>query len=165
MPNKYALIQNGIIVNTVLANPNDQQDPNYIWVDITNISPQPCIGYTTSDNQTFTGPSIIPMTSQQTAELGIQAASTFGENLIVQFAAQNEIAGITASGQTLAVISYTADLSQCLYTGSLLAAISIMQEMLQDNSAAKQACVPFVTNMIIESYINQIQTYLGLPLT
>jgi hypothetical protein len=54
----YALIANGIIVNTVLAQPTDPQDENYIWVDITAYSPIPGIGWTTTDNINFTPPSV-----------------------------------------------------------------------------------------------------------
>lgn len=112
----------------------------------------------------YAAPPIIP-TAQQVAEEEINDACNFGQALITQFAAANALAGITQSGQTLAVISYTADLSQCLYTGSLLAAITLLQGMIADSSEAKTACSPFITNAIIESYMNQIQTYLGIPLT
>lgn len=164
MLDTYALIQNGIIINTVMAASTDPQDSNYTWIDITNINPQPGIGWT-YDGANFTGPMITPLTATQIAQQEIYAASVFGENLIIQFAAANTLAGITQSGQTLAVISYTADLSQCLYTGSLMAAITLLQNMLVDTSAAKTACSPFVTNDIITSYMNQVQTYLGLPTT
>lgn len=109
-------------------------------------------------------PPVVP-SAQEMAEQEIEDACNFGQALITQFAAANALAGITQSGQTLAVISYTADLSQCLYTGSLLAAITLLQGMIADSSEAKTACSPFITNAIIESYMNQIQTYLGIPLT
>lgn len=53
----FALIQNGVIINTIIANPSDPQDPNYIWVDITNYNPIPGIGWTTTDNINFIPPS------------------------------------------------------------------------------------------------------------
>jgi hypothetical protein len=56
MFNIYALIQVGVIINTVLASPADPQDPTYIWVDITAYSPIPGIGWTTTDNINFTPP-------------------------------------------------------------------------------------------------------------
>lgn len=58
----YALIQNGVIVNTVLADSKDFQDPSYVWVDIDNIDPLPSIGWTTTDNINF---SIPPLTAEQ----------------------------------------------------------------------------------------------------
>jgi hypothetical protein len=60
MPDTYALIQNGVVVNTVLASSTDSQDPSYTWVDITNYSINqgyiPGIGWTTTDNVNFTQP-------------------------------------------------------------------------------------------------------------
>ena len=52
----YALIQSGAVINTVLAQSTDPQDPAYIWVDITNYSPMPGIGWITTDNINFTPP-------------------------------------------------------------------------------------------------------------
>ena len=112
----------------------------------------------------YAKPPVVP-SAQQMAEQQINDACNFGQALITQFAAANALAGITQSGQTLAVISYTANLSQCLYTGSLLAAITLMEGMLADSGAAKAACSPYVTNAVIQSYINQVQSYLGMPLT
>jgi hypothetical protein len=51
----YALIQNGIVVNTVLAGVNDAKDPAYLWLDITSLTPEPGIGWT-YDNGVFTAP-------------------------------------------------------------------------------------------------------------
>lgn len=42
----YAKIENGLVVNTQVAQPSDYFDPNDIWIDITNIDPQPCRGWT-----------------------------------------------------------------------------------------------------------------------
>jgi hypothetical protein len=53
--NIWAMIQNGVVVNTVLASPTDFKDPNYIWVNITAYSPMPGIGWT-YDGSNFTQP-------------------------------------------------------------------------------------------------------------
>jgi hypothetical protein len=57
----WAMIQNGIIVNTVIASSTDPKNPAYIWVDITNYLTNngytPSIGWTTTDNINFTAPS------------------------------------------------------------------------------------------------------------
>jgi hypothetical protein len=58
MPHIYAAIQNGQIVNIILANPSDSFDPSFTWIDITVYSPQPQIGWTTSDNVNFTAPGL-----------------------------------------------------------------------------------------------------------
>lgn len=56
----YAMIQNGTIINTVMASSTDPKDPAYIWVDITDYSTtqgyMPGVGWTTTDNINFTQP-------------------------------------------------------------------------------------------------------------
>jgi hypothetical protein len=52
----WAMIQNGVIVNTVLASQTDIKDPAYVWVNISGYSPTPGIGWTTTDNVNFTQP-------------------------------------------------------------------------------------------------------------
>jgi hypothetical protein len=52
----WAMIQNGVIVNTVYASQSDIKDPSYIWVNITNYSPVPTIGWITTDNINFSQP-------------------------------------------------------------------------------------------------------------
>lgn len=58
MADVYALIQNGIVVNTVMAYSTDPKDPSYIWVVITNYPTSqgymPGVGWITSDNINFT---------------------------------------------------------------------------------------------------------------
>lgn len=53
----WAMIQNGVIVNTVIASDSDIKDPNYIWVNITNYQTSngymPGVGWTTTDNINF----------------------------------------------------------------------------------------------------------------
>lgn len=51
----YAMIKDGTVVNVVLANVDDPLDPDYTWVDITSMTPQPSINYT-YDGTTFTPP-------------------------------------------------------------------------------------------------------------
>lgn len=164
----YAQIKNGIVQNTIVLNDASLESMFEEGFDalvrVDNLNPEPGIGWA-YDGANFSAPLESLPSAQQLAEQAITNDGNFGQALITQFAATNQLAGISASGKTLAVLSYTANLSQCLYTGSLLAAISIMQGMLVDNSAGKNACSPYITNAIIESYINQIETYLGIPLT
>lgn len=49
------MIQNGIVVNAVLASNEDLKDPNYLWVDITNVVPRPSIGWI-YDGKNFNNP-------------------------------------------------------------------------------------------------------------
>lgn len=95
----------------------------------------------------------------------VVAAQNFGQQLATQYAVQNILLGITQSGKTQALIDYTNNLSQCLYTGSLYAALSAINVMIADISSAKTNLSPFITNDILYSYLNQIQSYLGIALT
>jgi hypothetical protein len=164
----YAQINNNTVVNIIVLN-NASQISTFsagfqYFVQIDQLVPEPEIGWTYDGN--IFSPSLIQGTTpMQIAIASIQAASDFGESIIVQFAAQNALAGITQAGQTQAVINYTLNLSQCLYTGSLYAAIDALNVMLQDNSPTKQALAPFVTNDVIYTYLNAIQSYLEIPLS
>lgn len=57
MPDTYAIIQNGVVVNTILwdatAQPNYQ--PEDVAVKITDLNPRPGIGWT-YDGTNFTAP-------------------------------------------------------------------------------------------------------------
>ncbi len=105
------------------------------------------------------------MTATQATEAAIQAAMQFGQNLILEFAAANVLAGITQAGQTQAVLDYTSNLTTCLTTGSLYAAIGDIEAMISDTSTTKANLSPFITNNILYNYLNQVQTYMGLPVT
>ena len=54
-PDIYALVQKGNVVNTVMATAQDFQDPQFIWIVVTNLSPQPSVGWA-YDGQNFTPP-------------------------------------------------------------------------------------------------------------
>ena len=51
----YALIQSGVVVNTVVAEDGDAKDNAYPWVDVTNVDPRPSHNWT-YDGNTFTDP-------------------------------------------------------------------------------------------------------------
>jgi hypothetical protein len=84
---------------------------------------------------------------------------------MIQFAVANTMAGITQAGQTQAVMNYTADLAQCLSSGSLYAAMTDIEVMIADTSSTKTSLSPFITNAILYSYLNQLQAYLGVTVT
>lgn len=164
----FAQINDNVIQNIIVLDNSSMSSifsagfQYFIQVDILN--PQPDVGWT-YDGTTFSPPMPIGPSALQVAITSVEAAVEFGQNLINQFAAQNLLTNITASGQTGYVLSYTMTLSQCLYTGSLYAAISVLEGMLVDTSSAKTICSPFITNDIIYTYLNSIQSYLEIPLS
>jgi hypothetical protein len=105
------------------------------------------------------------MSSVQIVSNSISQAMQFGQGLIIQFAAQNVLSGITQSGQTIAVATYLQPLGYLLNSGSLYGAITVINSLIADTSTTKTNLAPFVTNNILYNYLNQIQTWLGLPLT
>jgi len=42
----WAVIKDGVVVNTVVASEEDIKDSNYNWINITDMNPQPCSGCT-----------------------------------------------------------------------------------------------------------------------
>jgi hypothetical protein len=171
----YAQISNNVIMNTFeledasllslfQTDPNGNPYDSVIQVD--TMTPQPGMGWT-FDNVNWNPPAIpappTPAIAVYTAL--VQNAISFGQALIVQFATQNVMAGITQAGQTQAVLDYASDLYTYLSTGSLYVAISEINVMIADTSSTKTALAPFITNDILYTYMNQIQGYLGLALT
>jgi hypothetical protein len=154
------LVNNNLVVNVIQnytpyisANSGSYQ---YI-IDVTNSSLPPQIGWA------YNGTSFIPSLAYYQALL--QEAASFGLQLANTFAATNAQMGITQAGLTGAVLSYTNNLYSAITTGSLYEAITIINAMIADTSSTKTNLSPFITNDILYSYLNQIQTWLEIPLT
>lgn len=92
-------------------------------------------------------------------------AMKFCSNLIKQFASENQIMGIAASGLSAQLVLYLHDCIHALLLGNVFEVIALLDSYIQDTSDAKAALYPFITNTRLESYKNQVQTYLGIPLT
>jgi hypothetical protein len=171
----YAQITNNKIINIIelhdasllsLFQTDQNGNPYDSVIQIDLMNPQPGIGWT-FDNVNWNNPNT-PAPAENTVEIYttlVQNAITFGNALIVQFATQNVMAGITQAGQTQAVLAYAGLLYTYLSTGSLYVAIAEIETMIADTSSTKTALAPFITNNVLYSYLNQIQGYLGLPIT
>lgn len=127
--------------------------------DITNVN-----AYYNSLTQAGEAAKLNPST-QQIVMGSIESAMSFGQQLTVQYAAQNVLAGITQAGKTQVVADYLQNVSYYMNAGSLYAAIDEMNTLIADTSDDKTAVSPYVTNNILYSYMNQIQTYLEIALT
>ena len=171
----YAQILNNKIVNTImlddasllpLFSADQNGNPYDSVVQIDTLSPQPGIGWTFNNVNWCPPPQAA--SAQATVDIYtqlVQNAITFGQALIVQFATQNVMAGITQAGKTQAVLTYSSDLYTYLTTGSLYVALSEIETMIADTSDEKVALAPFISNAILYGYLNQIQLYLGVPVT
>lgn len=90
----------------------------------------------------------------------VSSAMTKGQSIIQEFIAENLVLGITQAGKTKEVRQAMAEVTSCLMTGSLYDAID---ELRLIPAEAKDST--FITDVRILSYINKIETYLGLELS
>jgi len=105
-----------------------------------------------------------PTTEEQAAMLAkiLEDAKTFGNALIVQFAAENIAMGITNVGKTRAVADYCHKLQYYLSNGSLYAAKEEIEDMIDEPPSE---LAPFITAQRLTIYLNKIKTYLKIPIT
>ena len=98
--------------------------------------------------------------AQLQVEDAIREAISFGQDLIITFAAENVLLGVTQAGKTQDVRSATADAVSALATGSLYDAIAAVRAIpVEDKDAT------FITDARMLGFINKIETYLNLPLS
>ena len=142
MADTYALIQDGMVVNTVLASPADPKSSNYVWVDVTTTTPQPAIGWS-YNGTSFTSPTpaAVPLNQQY-------PASAYGQLLINQFTASNTQRDLT-SAQLFALASSLGPFYILLQCGSLQAFL--------DNLSS----VPVDGVVITAAIISQFQAAIG----
>jgi hypothetical protein len=107
----------------------------------------------------------VPSTPNQIVSSAIQEAIDFGAQLLTQYATENVLSGITQANQTASVANYLQTVAYYLNSGSLYAAMDEINTLIADTSSTKAALAPFVTNNILYYYLNEIQTYLEIPLT
>jgi hypothetical protein len=93
-------------------------------------------------------------------EYAVADAVSFGQRLLIKFAAENVIMGITQDGMTTAVRHALSDVIQALQTGALYDAIASVRAIPQENYDAK-----YITAPRLLSFINNVEAYLGIPLS
>ena len=109
--------------------------------------------------------SVPTLTPQEIVQASIQRAIDFGAQLMLEFSAENVLKGITQAGQTVAVSNYLTNLLNYISSGSLVAAITELNILIADTSAVKAGLAPFITNSVLYTYLNKIQSFLNIPLT
>lgn len=93
-------------------------------------------------------------------ETAVAAAIHFGQRMMIKFAAENVRLGITQDGQTGAVLNKMSSVMVALQSGSLYEAVTRAKAIPQDVYDVK-----YVTHNRVYAFINEIETYLGLPLS
>lgn len=90
----------------------------------------------------------------------IEDAIVFGNSLIVEFAAENVIMGITQDGMTGTVRKRMEQVILALSTGSLYDAISEAKAIPEQDKDTK-----YITNARLLQFVNKLETYLQIPLS
>jgi hypothetical protein len=85
-------------------------------------------------------------------------AMNFGNNLILEFAAENVLLGITQAGKTKAVADYLADVTRYAQTGSLYEVLNEIHRL--ESLGLPQNLEPFVTQARINLFKQKILDYL-----
>lgn len=90
----------------------------------------------------------------------VDQAMNFGNELMLDFTAENVRLGITQAGMTRVVRERTTEVRDCLYTGSLYDAIGAIKSVPEEHKDPV-----FITNARLLSVLNRIEAYLKLPLS
>jgi hypothetical protein len=88
----------------------------------------------------------------------LSPAISFGQELIITFAAENIGMGITQAGMTTTVRTVTADIVNALTTGSLYDAITAAKAVPEESYDPT-----FVTAARLLTFVNRIEDYLAIP--
>lgn len=99
--------------------------------------------------------------SEQAAiESVVRSAMSFGQNLMVEFAAENIKMGITQEGMTKTVREAMADVVLAIQTGSLYDTIDEIKAIPAASKDGK-----YITDDRLLEYLNKIETYLGISVS
>jgi predicted P-loop ATPase len=94
----------------------------------------------------------------EAAKIVISEAMEFGRTLVVDFAAENVLMGITQAGKTKAVADYLSDVSRYTQTGSLYEVISEIDRLIQEGLPSDLE--PFITESRLIAFKQKIIDYL-----
>lgn len=95
---------------------------------------------------------------QETITAIIKSARGFGTEIIVEFATENVMLGITQDGMTGTVRRHCSEVIDCLITGSLYDAINEIKAIPVENRDSK-----YLTPERLTKFCNKIEDYLGIP--
>lgn len=90
----------------------------------------------------------------------VSAASQFGQSLVITFAAENVLLGITQEGKTGEVLNKLASVMPPLQAGSLYEAIARIRAIPPTEYDSK-----YITSARLLDFVNKIEAYLGLPIS
>jgi hypothetical protein len=95
--------------------------------------------------------------AKETVHTAVKAAIDFGSQLLVDFATENVLLGITADGMTKTVRQNMSEIILALQTGSLYDAIDEIDSFPVENKDAK-----YITDARLQEYRDKITNFLGI---
>lgn len=99
------------------------------------------------------------LTIQEEVKIKVSSAIKFGNDLIVNFASENVLMGITQAGKTKDVADYLADLMRYAQTGSLYEVINEVDRLIAEGLPADLE--PFITETRMNVFRQQVVDYLS----
>ncbi len=87
----------------------------------------------------------------------VKAAIDYGQGLVVEFAAENILLGITASGKTKLVADYLADAMRYAQSGSLYEVAAELDRLLQEEVPSELA--PFITTERLLQFKQKVMAF------
>lgn len=100
-----------------------------------------------------------PVDQQALIRAVVENAVKFGNDLIISFATENVIMGITQAGKTKAVADYLADMMRYAQSGSLYEVMAEVDRLIA--SGIPQDLAPFVTETRLTQFKQKVLTYLN----
>lgn len=102
----------------------------------------------------------LAVTAAEQVENVIKNAVQFGQNLIIKFATENVLLGITQAGKTREVAMYLSSVQILLNGGSLYGALDEVDALI--NAGIPTELSPYVTEQRLLQYKDIIENYLGI---
>lgn len=149
----YAQIKNHVICNCIVINDIESLEifsegyDHLIRID--QLNPRPSIGWS-YDGLGF---SPISYVANEAIKSKIMDAITFGQSIIIEFAAENVMLKLTTP-QILTILSKFSSIKSMLETGSLYTSLVAIQSIKPDPILMPQ--------VRIDKYANKIKSYLGI---
>lgn len=89
----------------------------------------------------------------------IEGAMRFGNQMIIEYASENVLMGITQAGKTKAVADYLSDVVRYMQTGSLYEVIHEIDRLKSEGIPSNLS--PFVTDERLEQFKQKVVNYLS----
>lgn len=137
-----------------------EQNISVAWHKKSNIEKKLLLGQpltTQEEDNLIAGDPVF--TQQETIMLLVANAMDFGNNLILEFAAENILMGITQAGKTKDVADYLSSLMRYTQTGSLYEVMAEIDRLIQTGLPPNLS--PFITEERLLSFKTKVLEYLA----